>query len=128
MQKKAIRIVSKVGYYDHTNPLFCNLRALKLKDLINLKTALVMYKAERNILPENVQKLFTKVRCTGVITRQNNSFKLPLVRTKKKSMCVSVIGVKLWNDLDKEIKLCKTICGFKKRYKWATIKRYECDN
>ena len=36
----------KVNRYYHTNLLFYNLRTLKLEDLINLKTIMIMYKAK----------------------------------------------------------------------------------
>ena len=37
-------------------------------------------------------------------TRSKFNFKLRYVRTKLKSMCVSVQGVKLWNALDDKVK------------------------
>ena len=52
------RIVCRGKHLDHTNPMFYKMHALKSFDLINLKTAVVMYKAYNNILPVNLQKLF----------------------------------------------------------------------
>ena len=43
---------------DHTNLLFHNVHILKLPDLVKLKTAIIMFKAYRYILPINVHKLF----------------------------------------------------------------------
>ena len=45
-------------HLDHTNPMFYKMHALKSFDLINLKTAVVMYKAYNNMLPVNLQNLF----------------------------------------------------------------------
>uniref|UniRef100_A0A672HNL4 Reverse transcriptase domain-containing protein n=1 Tax=Salarias fasciatus TaxID=181472 RepID=A0A672HNL4_SALFA len=98
MQKRAIRIVSNVGYRDHTNELFLNLQALKLTDIVEFKTAQIMYKASNNLLPGNIQKMF-RDREGGYDLRGKFKFKQPTVYTTLKSMCISVCGVKLWNSL-----------------------------
>ncbi len=58
MQKQAKRIVNNVGFYHHTNKLFFKLRALKFTDLVELKTAQMIYKSRNNLLPGNTQKMF----------------------------------------------------------------------
>ena len=58
MQKKAIRLINKVGYRDHTNVLFLNTKTLKFFDMVDFKTAQIMYKARHKMLPANVQKRF----------------------------------------------------------------------
>ena len=44
-QKRMLRIVCIGKRFDHTTPLFYKMHALKLFDLIKLKTAVVMFKA-----------------------------------------------------------------------------------
>ena len=56
-QKRLLRIVCRGKRFDHTTPLFYKMHALKLFDLIKLKTAVVMFKAYNNMLPVNLQKL-----------------------------------------------------------------------
>ena len=56
LQKKAIRIVSKVYKYKHTNSLFSQLKLLKFVYLIDFKDGLIMYKAILNKFTENVQE------------------------------------------------------------------------
>ena len=53
LQKKALRIISKVGSREHTNELFCKLKLLKFTDLIDLKVGVIMYKANMKVLPMN---------------------------------------------------------------------------
>ena len=45
LQKKVLRIVCNADYRYHSNVLFNELRILKLFDSIELKTAMLMYKA-----------------------------------------------------------------------------------
>jgi len=44
-KKRAIRLVNKVGYHEHTNLLCLKLHTLKFNDLVKFKTAQEIYKA-----------------------------------------------------------------------------------
>ena len=59
LQKKVLRIVCNVDYQYHSNVLFKELRMLKLFDIIELKTAMIMYTAKKKMLPLNIQRLFS---------------------------------------------------------------------
>ena len=43
LQQRAVRIVSKVGKYEHTNSLFYKLKLFKFVDLVDLKEGIVMW-------------------------------------------------------------------------------------
>ena len=51
-------------------------------------------------------------------------FRTTAVRTNAKGRCISVIGVKLWNSLDNELKLANSIKTYKKLYKAKVIDTY----
>ena len=51
LQKKVLRIVCNVDYRYYSNVLFKELRILKLFDSIELKTAMLMYKANKKSYP-----------------------------------------------------------------------------
>lgn len=50
-------------------------------------------------------------------------FKKVRARTNAKNRCISVNGVNLRNKCDKELKLCNSLCKFKKMYKYKVINR-----
>ena len=77
---------------DHTSSLFSELRILKVQDIVEIRTALIMYKANSNLLPVNIQKLFTLYKSVYV-TRQSPTFKQNNAHTNLKRMCISVKGV-----------------------------------
>lgn len=58
LQKGAIRVIRNVGYLDHTHLLFLKSKLLKLTDTVKFQTAHIMYKANNNLLPQNIEKLF----------------------------------------------------------------------
>ena len=69
-----VRLICGDQWLDHTSILFYDLRILKLPDMVNLKTAEIMYKAF------------------------NNS--IWYASTNPKTMCISINGVKIWNSFD----------------------------
>ena len=78
LQKKVVRIVCGVGYREHSE-----LRILKLIDIVKLRSACIMYKAHKKLLPNNLQLLISLESHRGHITRQsnNNTFKQVFART-----------------------------------------------
>jgi len=45
-KKRAIRLVNKVGYHEHTNLLYLKLHTLKFYDLVKFMTTHIIYKAK----------------------------------------------------------------------------------
>ena len=127
IQKRAIRIVHKVGYHDHTNALFLKSNTLKFLDLVEFKTAQIIYKARNKLLPGNVQIIF-KDREGRYELRRVLNLKHLGARTTMKSMCISVSGVKLWNSLPEDIQHCKNLRQFKKQFKLIILEKYRHDN
>ena len=82
-----------------------------------------MYKAHNKMLPEFMQQLF-KPRESRYALRGTAIFQKTRVRTNAKARCISVIGVNLWNSLDKDLKMTNYIKTFKKTYKNILIDEY----
>ena len=54
---------------------------MKFYDLIEYKTAIIMYKAKNEVLPENIQKLFKIEKHPNYYTRQVGQFSVKRHRT-----------------------------------------------
>ena len=128
LQKKALRIVDGKRYKDHTNPIFVSYNCLKLKDIVELKTCTHVYKADKGLLPHNVQKRFSGVKqIHSHNTRQvNNLFSISSKKHVKK-MCLSIHGVEIYNSLSDHIKTAKSVLNFKRRFKNDKFKTYKKD-
>ena len=75
-----------------------------------LKTAIIMIKAYRCILPLNVQNYSEYMNHDihpGINVSSSKS--MYVLRTNLKSMCISVTGIKLWNSLDNSLTSCKKV-------------------
>lgn len=116
LQKRAIRIINHSSYIQPTNPLFIKLNTLKFHDLVEFKTAQIMYKAYNNQLCHSIQKLF-KIREGCYRLRGTSVFQKTRTRTNIKQMCVSSKGVNLWNNYEIQLKSCESFSVFKKKFK-----------
>ena len=124
LQKRAIRIINKMDYLSPTNPLFITKNVLKFQDLVNLNTAIFMYKVNKKTLPLCIQEMF-KPRETQYNLRGTCVLEKKGAKTNTLSRCISVKGVNLWNSLDNELKLCTSITKFKKLFKIKVFNRYK---
>lgn len=124
LQKRAVRIIHKVGYQDHTHSLFLQSKILKFSDIVPYQTAQIMHKAKSRKLPGNFQHLFN-MQVGHYELRGEFNFKRLKNRTTMRGFSISICGVKLWNGLNVELKHCQNINQFKKRYKQMVFQQYK---
>ena len=110
LQKKTVRIINNAGFNDHTNELFLTSKIIKFQDLVKFKTATVMYKAKNKLPPANIQYLFDTKEHLSYDLRGKNKFAIKYARTK--TMCVSVVGVKIWNTINNNIANAESLQKF----------------
>ncbi len=86
-----------------------------------------MYRANNGSLPGKLQEHFTilntkhEYRTRSIV---KNNFYCQSIKTKLKSFCISVAGVKLWNNVDMNVKNSVSFQIFKKRLKQLYINSY----
>ena len=82
LQKKIVRLITFSHYKDHTNPLFINLKIVKLHDLVFLLSAIFMYNFHNNNLPELFNSFFLAVQHShNTRSASNFSYFIPNIRT-----------------------------------------------
>ena len=118
-----IGVISKGEYRAHTLPLFNKYKLLKFSDIVQFKTLLIMHKGKEGSLPANIQLFFKIKSNSNVNTRQEGKFYVVFARTKLKSKCISICGVKLWNKLNSNISGIKSFKNFK-----SVLKKYIIDS
>lgn len=126
LQKKALRIIHKTGYRDHTNPLFLHSKVMKFEDLVKYKTLQIMHKARNNLLPKHIQNMFLD-RDSKYNLRGQMNFKKQRVRTTLKEMFITRRGVDLWNELEDCLKCTTSLVSFKIMYRINVFKKYEVE-
>ena len=58
LQKKCLRIMTFSDFNSHTNPLFIDLKLLKVRDIIKSQQLKLVYEFYKNLLPTDLQSLF----------------------------------------------------------------------
>ena len=90
LQKKILRIISSSNYNAHTEPLFKNLKLLKLTDLMKINTLKFYYKLKNQKIPvyfKNYQVL-SQEEIHGRDTRFNNLIPRNVTRTVIQQNCL----------------------------------------
>ena len=125
IQKKAIRIVAKVVYNEHTSPIFKQHNIPKLTDIHNIQLGGLMYGHANSLLPESISALFVSndtIHSHG--TRQRHDFRLPATKFEYILRSLIYTGPKLWLSLPSSIKDAPSAKSFKSRIKTYLIGHY----
>ena len=115
-QKRTIRTIANAGYRDHTDPLFKQLKILKLKDIYDFHLGTYMFHA-RNRGEYATQ---SNIRTRGSISNRA----LPVFHgLSTTDHAVSSRGPKLWNTLPLYLRSINTYKSFRKSLKEYLLNR-----
>ena len=125
LQKRAIRILGKVGYLEHTNELFAKFRCLKFEDFVKLKTCVFIHKVENRMIHESLLHRYTKNEDVhSYNTRNKNKFCKKKIKKNWMGFCMSVRGVETYNNIPGLFKNVKKSIKFKKKLKSYILNGY----
>ena len=114
LQKKSIRIISKVGFYEHTEPLFNEHKVLTVPKIYNYNCAKFIYQCyNSNTYSKFKDKLKTNSEIHGYNTRSKNSLRQPPVRLHKFTHSFLYNGIDIWNGLPERVKTVNSFVSFK---------------
>ena len=109
-QKRDVRIVKGAGKYDHTSPIFYNLKILNLRRLYVYIVQIFLIKYKRQELPELCMDFFTVVSTIHQNNiRQISQYRAPLAICFQRSFALKCSGPKIYNNL---ISVTNHICAF----------------
>ena len=120
LQKKIIRMVSGAGYLDHTNPLFKELKLLKLNDIHLLESAKFVYhqvNLEHNYFIQNLS-------IHDHNTRDREDLRPPKPSNELSKRFITYSGCIIWNKLADDIKSANNALSFKIMCKKYYIGKY----
>ena len=118
LQKKAVRLVNKSGYLDHTEPIFLSLRILTVQKVFMINCVKFIFKCiTSSKFPEYRIRLKKNSDISPYNTRGKNLLRPPRERLELCRNSFFVRGINLWNLLDDECKLSMNIFQFKRNVK-----------
>ncbi len=123
LQKRAVRIITKSAYLEHTEPIFKRLKILNLAQINILLTALFMYKIDKSELPNCFNNFFvTNNAHHSYNTRHAENIRVPKHKTNIVKNTIRVYGPRVWNIIMPDVKNC-SFNVFKKRMKDILISK-----
>ena len=124
LQKKAIRIVDKAYFLEHTEPIFKTLKILTLHQIYDLNCLLFAYKCINcNLFPTFKDKISLIQSIHDHNTRSKNKYRTDnIARLKICQRSFFFYGIKLWNLIDSRLNNMNSLYRFK-----ITIKEYLYD-
>ena len=123
-QKKLVRIVTKSDFLEHTNPLFRQLKILRLEELFSYHAQLFMYKTLVQDRYPSFKRSILDNQTNHNYSTRDNGLRLPYCRTMKCKQNLSYQATKNWNSLPPTIKDSVSLITFKKACKSYHLNKY----
>ena len=118
LQKKIIRIISKMPFDAHADPIFKSLQIMKLSEIYFFQVGKFMFSYKIGLLPNAFKEMFLMTnQVHSYNTRNSNTFYLFLARTNIRLFGIRFQGPKFFNSLNNNIQSAATISLFKSRLK-----------
>ena len=125
LQKRAVRIICKVSYDEHTNSLFKNLRILKFRDTYLLSLGKFMYSFSKGLLPTIFNDFFAlSNEIHPYDTRSSKLFHIPYCRTNTRQFSVSYQGPNFFNSLSSDLRTAASVSSFQFQLKQHLFSKY----
>ena len=105
LQKRALRICTHSHYLSRSEPLFQNLKTLKIHDIHTLQSAIFMFKYTTNTLPSSFHNLYSaNFNFHSYPTRHSKDYHLSNPKLIIAQKSIRHHGPDVWNKLPQQIK------------------------
>ena len=121
VQKKIVRLITGSPFRAHTNPLFSRLAMLKLEDMKKIEMCKFIY---NNLDEENFFNFSTRSSVHSHDTRNRSLLNLPQPRSNLLLNSIFFEGIRVFNDLDSDVKMSCDVQSFKYKMKRDFLNSY----
>ena len=124
LQNRAARIATDSPYDAPSLPLLEKLGWQTIRELIDIETAMMVYRSINNEAPNYITGLFERLSQNTIRELHNTKteLKMPLLKTSSGQKCFSYRGARLWNNLSVDAKNAQTESQFKKCIKSQSVR------
>ena len=120
LQKRIIRAITNVNYYEHTAPLFKSLGILRLDDIYTLECLKLFFEHRYT----NIFQLTLASDVHTVSTRRQHYLRPPFPKLELHKRFVMYYGCQKWNEFSDHVKNASNVNTFKIRAKKYIINDY----
>ena len=116
LQKRAARLILDADYSIRSKLLFSELKWVPFTEIVQFHQLSLVFKCINTIVPTYLHNMFRpKSNDHAYLLRSSGTGQLDVPRQHTRSL--SLIGTKLWNNLNKEIRNCTTLSSFQSKLK-----------
>lgn len=130
LEKRCARTVLSCSKQTHSKPLFINLNWLPFHQIIELQTAVLMYKIKHAMCPHYLQDIFvsiSKIHTHRTRSVSNNAMYNKRGASSNVNKTFSYYGSKTWNSLPCALEDSPSLWIFKKSCKQFLIDKIRMD-
>ena len=125
VQDFAARVLSNRGKFDHITPTLKELRWFPVKSHLFCRDAVLAFKCMNDWAPAYLSSIFkTRGEVSGRDTRSNTQLGVPLYRSAAGQRTFHYRTVTLWNNINPDVKLCKSLPNSKMKLKRELLKQF----
>ena len=124
VQNFPCRIVTHTRKFDHVTPALCELNWLSVEQLLLYRDTVMAYKCFNDLAPNYLVNKFTKRSdIHNCPTRNHHLLDIPFCRTSSGQRTFYSRAVKIWNDLNDDLKKTTTLSKFKRKLKEQLLRK-----
>ncbi len=118
IQNAAARVLTRTRRCEHITPVLISLHWLPVKQRIDFKILLIVFKAMNGLAPSYVADMLSEYTPDRPLRSSNKGLlTIPRINTKSAHGAFSHYGPTLWNSLPHELRSTTTVSSFKSRLK-----------
>jgi hypothetical protein len=128
LQKKAIRIITKSHYIEHSDPLFKKLKILKISDLYKLQICTYTHKhinfSSSNPIPNSFLSL-QEINHSHATRHSAHRLKIMTCHSEVRRKSINIAAPRSWNSLPVDLRLLTSAYEFKRNLMSYMISHYD---
>ena len=113
LQKRLARLLTNSAYYAHCNPLFNELKMLKIKDLFIYHCQIFMYKTIKLEKYPSIRESINVLQTEHSYNMRHSILKTPYCRSEVCKQSLLNHGIRAWNQLNIDLKASTSLKSFK---------------
>ena len=117
LQKRITRILTDSSYYAHSDPLFSQLKMMKIKDLFLYHCQIFMYKTIKLDKYPNLRETINAMQSGHSYNMRHSNLITPYCRSDVCKQSLLYQGIKAWNQLSNDVKTSSSLTAFKNKCK-----------
>ena len=124
LQKRIARILTDSSYYAHSDPLFNQLKMMKIKDLYLFHCQIFMYKIINLDKYPNFREEINAIQPAHSYNMRYSNLITPYCRSDVCKQSLLYQGIRAWNQLTNDVKTSSSLNSFKSKCKMKLVSKY----